>query len=80
MKCENAIKNWINMNEWLEDMDSDTFNDSMPITKAVWSATKFHIFGIKRGNKMPCTSCIRALGIDVELKDYHIPNDLREEE
>lgn len=79
MTCEEAIKNWIKMNDWLENRDTDDQHDLMPISKALWSATKFHIFGIKKGNKDPCSQCIKALAVDVWPKDYHIPNDLREE-
>ena len=80
MTCEDAIKNWIKMNDWLENIDEDDRHEPMPITKAVWSATKFHILGIKKGNKIPCGVCIRKLGTDVDFKFYHIPNDLRGEE
>jgi len=77
MTCQEAIKAWIKMNDWLENVDEDSDREPMPITKGMWSAAKFHIFGIKRGNKMPCGSCIRKLGVDVDFKEYHIPNDLR---
>lgn len=79
MTCEEAIKNWIKLDDWLANQPADE-HDPMPISKALWSATKFHIFGIpKKGNKGPCSRCINALNVDVEPKDYHIPNDLREE-
>ena len=76
MTCAEA-RRW-----WLQADDDAQAGVKVSVPKNKWALVRLHIFGARRGGKtMPCHKCIlAAFRVDVEEKDYLLPNVMREEE